>query len=169
MIFIEMIRHLMYCDNICVEPLRWILSDWSGSRESPIDPSSIAMLWELRASSVVDPVSRTISRRSARVKGVSPVTIITRDAKRCTHNAGTYVHTRTQSKFSSEVMPAENEERKKEREGITKSRMRETRESSGKPATVLDGRRAHTLTITPTFREPPPDTYLTFLVTGSST
>lgn len=76
----------------------------------------------------------------------------------------------TRSKFSTEVVPAENDGRKKEREGTAKSRAREARESSGKPATALDGRRAHTLTSTPTFRElPPPGTYLTFLVTGSST
>lgn len=37
-------------------------------------------------------------------------------------------------------------------------RVRGQRESPGKPATALDGRRDHTLTST-TFREPPPGTY----------
>lgn len=48
-----------------------------------------------------------------------------------------------------------------EGEGTTKAGTREARESPGKPATALDGRRDHTLTSTPTFRLPT-GTYLTF-------
>lgn len=104
------------------------------------------------------------------------MTIIARDAKRHTYTS-THARTRTrahththEARFSTEVVPVENDDRKKEREGTVKSRAREARESSGKPATALDGRRDHILTSTPTFREPPPPgTYLTFLVTGSST
>lgn len=76
-----------------------------------------------------------------------------------------HTNQRTRTQESSSHHGAErNSDRKKEGEGTSKSRTRETRESPGKPATALDGRRDHTLTSTPTFRGPPPDTYLTFLV-----
>lgn len=114
------------------------------------------------------------SRGERALRGSHPLTIIARDAKQytytctCTHvHAPAHVHqpayTYTQESTSHHSTEGSGG-RKKEGEGTSKSRTRETRESLGKPATALDGRRDHTLTSTPTFRGPPPDTYLTFLV-----
>lgn len=120
------------------------------------------------------PASRAISRR-ARVKGVPPVDYYRARCKATHVHVHMYIRTRVRAhthtwwhirtlKSSSHHDEEGNGGRKKEGEGTLKSRTRETRESPGKPATALDGRRDHTLTSTPTFQGPPPDTYLTFLV-----
>lgn len=120
------------------------------------------MLRELRASSV-DAVSQAIPRREASARQED---LIRRLLSRAMQS-DTHIHTRppvhVRSKSFSNVVKRRQEEddgRGDQRKTATK-RERGQRESPGKPATVLDGRRDHTLTST-TFREPPPGTYLTF-------
>lgn len=67
------------------------------------------------------------------------------------------IHTRLKSSFVVSAEERNAPGRRRMGEGTAKSsRGREARESPGKPATALDGRRDHTLTSTPTFRGPPP-------------
>lgn len=133
----------------CVIELYWIPHPIAHG--SSIDPPSIAMLRELRASSVgAVYLRRSRVERRARVKGISSV-----DYYRARCKA---THMRSKS-FSNVVKrrQEEDDERGDQRKTTTK-RERGQRESPGKPATALDGRRAYTLTST-TFQEPPPGTY----------